>query len=223
MLVHKKGGQMAEEKKRFTLWEHWSHKDKNPPIEKKLEDEISNPLKLHLGDYVIPKMLEPIKGNDHRTLEVVEILEYDRFVSREHFYLTDYLLRDKDGTYILRSNLADQKVSLLWLEIYYESEFKEEILDAVKHKTFKIDEEDGTHIEYQTLNTGESGVVCDQKIVSKDKDSILEEHATYWDFYRDVNEGVTELFFVEVNEETGRIMMLKGFAISEYDIEIIPK
>lgn len=214
---------MAEEKKRFTLWEHWTHKDKNPSTEKKLEDEISNPLKLHLGDFIIPKMLEPPEGRDHRVLEVIEIIEYDRLISREHFWLTDYLLRDKDGTHVLRSNLADQKVSLLWLDIYYESEFKEEILDAVKHKTFKIDEEDGTHIEYQTLNSGEDGFLCEQRIVSKDKDFIQKEEAKYWDFYRDVNEDVTELFFVEVNEETGWIMMLKGFAISEYNIEIIPK
>lgn len=214
---------MTEEKKRYTLWEHWTHKDQNPPAEKKLEDEISNPLKLHLGDFIIPKMLESTEGRGHRIFEVVEIVEYDRFVSREHFYFTDYLLRDKDETHVLRSNLTGQKVSLLWLDIYYESEFKEEILDAAKHKIFKIDDEDGTHIEYQTSNTGESGLACDQKIVSKDKDSIIEEHATYWDFYRDANEAIQELFFVEINEETGWIMMFKGFAISEYEIEIIPK
>jgi len=203
------------ETKKYTLWEHWTKKDQ--VVESKLEDKITNVLKLHLGDFVLKKV-----SGGRQTFEVVEIIEYDRLILREHFFFSDYLLKDGDNTVVLRAVPKERGFDILWLNIFFESEFDSSIQDAAKCKIFKIDQNNGgvPDIQYDSLNAGEDGFLADQRIVSKT--GIKDEQARYWDFTRQIDEGA-EFFFVEINEETGYIMMFKGLEISINDIEIIPK
>lgn len=196
-----------------TIWEHLTHKDK--PIEEKLEDKITNVLKLHLGDFVIAKMLK------NQTFEVKSVSEYSRHILGEDHNFSDYYVYDKEECYILRVVPTSSNMSLVWLKVYYEAGFEEDILDAAKCKIFNVDDDDGTHIEYKALNTEKEGFSTTEKIVTKDE-GLKERELTYWDFYRDTEEG-TELFFVEIDEKTGWITMLVGAEISINDIELIPK
>lgn len=223
---------MVDKKQGYTLWEKWTGQIKAEP-EPRLEDKILNPLKLHCGDIVVPKLFE----EEDRKYSVVEVREYSRRVSGEEFKSTDYLLREGENERILRTNPRPERdpddpreCDLLWLEFFDRMEFNEGVREAVTHDEFSIDEDDDgkPDVTYYGLNAGKDGFLTRVRRARQGENSFKDSQIRYWDFYKkgepkyNEPEGEDVFFFVECDENDGFITMLKGMRVSSRDIEIYP-
>ncbi len=218
--------------KGYTLWEKWTGRATPPPVARP-ENSLSNPLKLHCGDFITAQMLE---GSD-RPFTVSEVREYVRHIGGEDYRFADYVVRQGDETRILRANPKDghtaaglQDCDLLWLKTFYETEFDQSIREAVTQKRFEVDnDDDGTpDVFYDALNAGEDGYLAQVQIARMGESTVNRRTLRYWDFYRKSdptkNETADEdiFFFVEIDESDGYTVMLEGPKISGNDIEVYP-
>ncbi len=220
------------EKKGYTLFEKWTDRAAPTPVARP-ENTISNPLKLHCGDYITAK---PLEGNDN-PYTVIEVREYMREIARERYSFADYVLRQGDGTRILRANpksgaiaLRPEDCDLLWLKVFYEMQFDPGVRDAVAQKEFEVDNDDDgkPDVVYQSLDAGADGYLAQLQIAKSGEKAVSGRTLRYWDFFRkgDPQKGEVEgediFFFVEIDETDGYTVMLEGSKISGRDMEIFP-
>jgi len=220
-----------EGKKGYTLFEKWTGRAV-PPRAPKPENSIGNLLKLHCGDYICARVLE----EDDRPFTVTEVREYRRSIAQQDYRFTDYLLERGDQVRILRANpraragALPQDCDLLWLKIFYEMEFDQNVRNAVTQKVFEVDNnDDGTpDAFYDALSAGQEGFLADIRAARSGNPQISSRKLRYWDFYRkgDPKQGERAeediFFFVEIDEGDGYTTMLEGAKISGGDIEIYP-
>jgi len=206
-------------------------KEEEKKEEVKIEDSIFNPLKVYCGDFVEVNTID-----ESLTFTVSEIIEYSRILSEITFKFTDYRLEDNDKVWILRLNptksislVNDSKdCDILLMKLFFEGEFEEGIQAAAKCKEFNKHNEDGTKISYYALHAGENGYKSNLKVISLPK-NINHKTIKYWDFYRDPNIELGELFagqvflFVEIDQNDGFITMWEGHVIFNSDIKTYRK
>ncbi len=221
-----------DKSKGYTLWEKWTGRA-TPPAAARPENSLSNPLKLHCGDYITARILE---GSD-RPFTVTEVREYVRHIGGEDYRFADYLLRQGDEVRILRANPKGghtaaglQDCDLLWLKVFYEMEFDQQVRESVTQKQFEVDnDDDGTpDVTYDALNAGEDGYLARVRVARTGEPQVAERTLRYWDFFRKGNPKNNEIadedifFFVEIDESDGYTVMLEGPKISGSDIDVYP-
>lgn len=209
---------------KHTLWERWTGKVKPDPRPLP-EDRIFNALKLHSGDYIEVKVF----GDPTLTYTVSEIREYERRISGSSFTFTDYLLQSGETQRILRAvpKEGHTECELVLLSSFYEGEFDENILIALKDSRFIVHNANASQEVYDVLNSGPEGYSTTIKTATGDTVTI--QKIRYWDYYRaaDTTKGEiasgTVFFFVEVSDKTGYITMYKGYQITGRDVTIYPQ
>jgi hypothetical protein len=220
------------EKKGYTLFEKWTGRA-TPLQAAKPENSISNPLKLHCGDYILAK---PLEGSD-TPFTVVEVREYIREIARESYSFTDYVLKQGDAVRILRANphegrqaMRPQDCDFLWLQVFYEMAFDPGVRNAVAQAVFEVDNDDDgkPDVSYQALDAGSDGYLASLRIARSGEAAVVARTLRYWDFFRKGDPQKNEIaeehifFFVEIDETDGYTVMLEGPKISSSDIEVFP-
>ena len=116
---------------------------------------------------------------------------------------------------------------LLFLTVFFESEFDENIRNAVGYDDFKVNEGTDDEAVFTALGAGTDGYLATIRKVGKD-DRRKTLQTRYWDYSRPGNpkfdevESDTIFFFVEIDEENGYITMYKGTNISAHDVKVLP-
>jgi len=185
---------------------------------------VHNVLKLYLHTFIIPKL----PGESDKKYEVVGIWDYLREIVGDRYWFTDYHVTQAGGDLlaerrILRANDNEGKVELLWLMVTDEIEFNEAVVGAAKQKVFTVTPNEGPAVGYHALNAGKEGFLA--QVTQTTARGTKRSPVRYWDFHRlgelaagEVEEAI--FFFVEKDETTGWIRMLKGSAILPGDIEV---
>lgn len=199
----------------------WFSRKDEKPQEIKLEDQIFNPFKAHLGDFIEIKGIE-----DQTTSIIIEIKEYARKLSGEIFKFAQYHL--EDGTVLRVVPKSKDVYDIVEMKILWSGEFEEDIQEAVKCKEFYQNLDDGTKITFYALNAGESGFHCDIKSIDS-LNYLKYEEIKYWDFFRkpDFMKGETTiediLLFVEIDQTDGYISIWEGSLIPYNDVKVYLK
>lgn len=191
------------------------------------EDDLYNPLRLHIGDFVSFQTVDLSGGN----WSVVEVAEYQRVAGDETFPMANYGLREGNRRLVLRAVPGQEEVSapdLLVLKVFEEMGFSQEVAEAVKSNEFYVDEDDGTRIVYQPLSDcGEEGWLARCRTVTDSRRTARSSEIRYWDYFRKGSMDRGEMagdvfFFVEIDQETGWTRMLEGSRIPSGDVETFP-
>ena len=220
------------ERRGFTLFEKWTGRATPPPAPKP-ENSISNPLKLHCGDYILAK---PLEGHDS-PFTVTEVREYLREIASETCSFADYVLKQGDEVRILRANphggreaARPQDCDFLWLRVFYEMQFDPGVREAVAQAVFEVDNDDDgkPDVAYQALDAGSDGYLARLRVARSGEETVLSRTLRYWDFFRKGDSKKDEIeqedifFFVEIDEADGYTVMLEGPKIASSDIEVFP-
>jgi hypothetical protein len=215
----------------FDFKNPFKKEEKIPEKRKKPEDYIFNPLEVYCGDFVEVTTVE-----DTFTCNVSEIIEHSRYAGGNLFKHTDYKLEDTGKIWDLRLNSkinfsevkSPQDCDMLLMKIFYEGEFDEGIQDAAKCKEFIKTNEDGSQIIFEALKSGKEGWNSSLKIIKSDG-SEDRRNIKYWDFFREADIKLNELFsgqvflFVEIDQSDGFITMWEGHQILNSDIKTYHK
>jgi hypothetical protein len=199
----------------------WFSKDKKPEEKEKkpkIEDQLLNPLKVHLGGFI------EIKDLESKTLEVLRIDEIERTISSQKFSFADYYLEDESILRVIPK--SDGEFDVLHLKHFWDGEFEESIQEAVKCKEFYKNNEDGSKLTYTSLKAGEKGFNCETSSVKKGDTDLQVYHSTYWDFFRKPDPSLGEIstediiLFVEIDNNDGYITMLEGSLIPSKSLTV---
>ena len=195
-------------------------KKKDPiPVPVSNEDKMFNPLKGHIGGFIIVDLFE-----EEGTFEIVDLEEYTRRINGETFLFTDYILKDGDTLKVVRVLKGSEK-NPLFLHKMYEGEFDEDILDAAKCKEFNKNDEGKKEVKFFALRGGKEGYEPSVKSAATQKNRELR----YWDFSRKPDPELGELsandifLFVEVDGSNGWITMWEGPMIDGSQINAIDR
>ena len=199
-----------------------------PIPEKHLDDDLFNPLKVHVGGFIELKTIE-----DNRIYDVLTIEEWRRDLGIIYIF-TDYCLSDDKGNMrILRVNpktLTSRDIKdcdMLLMKSIYEGEYDEEIIGSVKQKEFYIDDDDGHRTVYFALDAGENGFLTQIKSVNIDAKDINYGEIRYWDFFRPATPTdltTDDIFlFANMNEANGWITITEGKTIEQSEIRVYNK
>jgi hypothetical protein len=105
------------------------------------------------------------------------------------------------------------------LDVIYQGEFDENLINSTKCKEFYETPEEGERITYYANSAPEDGFSCSIRKISKGKTDS--RGSVYWDFYKP-SEGFSPeiLLFVEMDSTDGFITITKGSEISPNDISV---
>jgi hypothetical protein len=213
-----------------TLWQMWTQRWRR--------FEFYNPMQAKVGSIVSIDDVE-LAGGD---FAVVGIEEFTRRIEGQEFKFTDYLVRDRGKTEVMRIRINPTDPSatgvphnVLVLRMEDEFAYSDDFLGVLKDTTRKFvitDDKTGATEEFWRINDVGEAYKCTVAVMksanadgSVDEDDVVRSGIEYWDYWRETNDKVGLAFkqyvFVQMNSENGWFQIFRGREIDPKNITVV--